>query len=369
MKLSKKATRILIISPNWIGDAVMAQPLVQLIKQQQPGCSIDVLAPPAVAEVWRAMAQIDSVIETPFRHGALQLRQRWDFAKSLRRYRYAEAYVLPNTLKFALLPWLAGIPRRIGYRGESRYGLLNVMHHDSQPTPRPMVSFYAALAAPPSADTPPPSALPRPTLTVTEQQMKRAMGFVGLQSEWPLIVFAPGAEFGSAKRWPAAHYAALARAIRQEHPYAQIALLGSTKDIPICEKIVKLAPEVRNLAGITKLTEAIALIARAEAVVSNDSGLLHVASALNRPIIALYGPTDPDHAPPFSDIAKSLSLRLDCAPCKERKCPLGHRNCMRLMSADMVWNELQPMLRIEAVAADAADSADSADAAAPPDAS
>ncbi|MBI3231446.1 MAG: lipopolysaccharide heptosyltransferase II, partial [Burkholderiales bacterium] len=245
--------------------------------------------------------------------------------------------------------WLAGIPRRIGYKGESRYGLLNVMHHDNAEKPRAMVPFYAALANPPVAIAPDVSAFPKPRLTVDEAEIKRAMGFVGLQMDWPLVVFAPGAEFGSAKRWPAAHFAALANLVWQSMPYAQIALLGSTKDNPICEQIVAKEKRIRNLAGLTRLTEAIALIARAEVVVSNDSGLLHIASSLNRPVLALYGPTDPDHAPPFSDISRSLSLRLDCAPCKERRCPLGHRNCMRQMLPEMVHGELKSMLNLTRV--------------------
>jgi heptosyltransferase II len=350
MKKGLRATppRILVISPNWIGDAVMAQPLLQLIKKQQPEHPIDVVCSPSVASVWQAVSEVDSVITTSFRHGALQLRERWDFAKRLRRNNYAEAYVLPNTLKFALLPWLAGIPRRIGYKGESRYGLINVMHHDDDGKGRPMIPFYAALADPPGPRITDISAYPRPHLTVSERQISRAFSLVGLQEEWPLIVFAPGAEFGSAKRWPARHYAALAEQIRQVHPYAQIALLGSAKDMPVCEKIVSLAPVTRNLAGITKLSDAIALIARAEAVVSNDSGLLHIGAALGRPVIGLYGPTDPTHSPPIGEIAKIISLRLDCAPCQERSCPLGHRDCMRKLMPVQVWQELKPLLHITA---------------------
>ena len=346
MKLKATSLRTLIIAPNWIGDSVMAQPLLQLLKQQQPERAIDVLATPAVAPVWQAMAEVDQVIESPFKHGVLQLRERWEFAKRLRRNHYGEAYVLPNTLKYALIPWLAGIPRRIGYKGESRYGLINVMHHDTGDVARPMIPFYAALAEPPAAEAQTVFAYPRPRLTVADTQIGKAFGFVALHQEWPLVVFAPGAEFGSAKRWPAGHFAALAEKVKAAHPYAQIALLGSAKDMPICEKIVSLAPEVRNLAGITKLGDAIALIARAEAVVANDSGLLHIAAALNRPVIGLYGPTDPDHAPPMADVAKSLSLHLDCAPCKERRCPLGHRHCMRKMMPEMVWDELKPMLKL-----------------------
>lgn len=341
---SSDMPRILVISPNWIGDAVMAQPLLQRLQKRYPEHPIDVLAPTWVAPVWRAMREVDTVLESPFKHGALQLRERREFARQLRQRGYAAAYVLPNTLKFALIPWLAKIPRRIGYRGEMRYGLLNVMHRDDRATPRPMVSFYAALADSPMPYVPPPSALPRPALSVSAQQMTQALSQTGLQIYRSLIVFAPGAEFGSAKRWPTSHFAQLATMILQSHPDAQVVLLGSGKDKEVCAEIVALAPEVRNLAGVTSLDQAIALIAKADAVVSNDSGLLHIASALNRPIVAIYGPTDPDHAPPFSDVAKSLYLHLDCAPCRQRECPLRHHDCMRNITAEMVWQPLRPML-------------------------
>jgi heptosyltransferase-2 len=336
------ARRTLVISPNWIGDAVMAQPLLQFLRAQHPDRPIDILAPKWVAPVWRAMAEVDTVIEAPFRHGALQLRERWRFARDLRRRGYDAAYVLPNTLKFALIPWLAGIRRRVGYVGEMRYGLLNVLHHDDKNAPRPMVAFYAALAQPPAVSAPP--SLPKPALSVPPAQISAVISQVGLSGSGMLVAFAPGAEFGSAKRWPTAHFAALAEAIRVAHPDARIILLGSAKDSRVCGEIVAHAPFAQNLAGVTTLDQAIALIARADAVVSNDSGLLHIASALNRPVIALYGPTDPDHAPPFSDIAASLSLRLDCAPCRQRECPLGHHHCMQQMEAQTVWRTLQPML-------------------------
>ncbi|WP_238551982.1 lipopolysaccharide heptosyltransferase II [Herminiimonas sp. CN] len=342
--LGNSIARTLVISPNWIGDAVMAQPLLQLLRQQNPHQPIDVLAPTWVAPVWRAMREVDTVLESPFKHGALQLQERRAFASMLKLRGYARAYVLPNTLKFALIPWLARIPQRIGYRGEMRYGLLNVIHRDDRKAPRPMVSFYAALAASPAHSVPDPSALPRPTLSVTDLQIQQAIARTGLQQNLPLLVFAPGAEFGSAKRWPIGHFAQLAQTIQQRHPDTQIALLGSTKDQPICEQIVALAPKVISLAGVTTLNEAIALIAYADAMVSNDSGLLHIASALNRPVVALYGPTDPDHAPPFSDLAQSLSLQLDCAPCRQRECPLGHHNCMQNLTPEMVWKPLRAMI-------------------------
>src|SRR3954462_5945271 len=187
MSANAASMRTLIISPNWIGDAVMAQPLLQLLRQANPARPIDVLAPPSVAPVWRAMAEVDSVLETPFRHGALQLRERWRYAQVLRKRGYADAYVLPNTLKYALIPWLARIARRVGYKGEMRYGLLNVMHHDDTP-PRPMVPFYAALAHAPGPATVP----PRPRLVASAQQISAVCQRVGLAQERALIAFAPG---------------------------------------------------------------------------------------------------------------------------------------------------------------------------------
>ncbi|MES2104541.1 MAG: lipopolysaccharide heptosyltransferase II [Pseudomonadota bacterium] len=334
--------RTLVIAPNWIGDAVMAQPLLRLLKQQHPERPIDVLAPAWVAPVLRAMQEVDTVLGTPFRHGALQLRERWRFARELKQRGYAEAYVLPNTLKFALIPWLAGIPRRIGYKGESRYGLINVMHRDDPAQPRAMVPFYAALAAPPSAQAP--AGLPRPVLKLAAAQIAAVLKELGLHQDKPVLVFSPGAEFGNAKRWPTSHFAELANTVLAGNPEVQVILLGSGKDEAVCAEISALSPRVRSLAGQTSLDQAVALIAQASAVVSNDSGLLHIASALNRPVIAIYGPTDPDHAPPFSDIARSLSLRLPCAPCRQRECPLGHHDCMQKLGSNAVWQALQPML-------------------------
>lgn len=341
--MSRAARRTLIISPNWIGDAVMAQPLLARLRERNPESEIDVLAPAWVAPIWRAMPEVAEVIEAPFRHGALQLKERWRFARQLRRRGYGQAYILPNTLKFALIPWLAGIRKRVGYVGESRYGLINVLHRDNRRSPRPMVVFYGALADRPSAATPPLSAFPRPHLAVDPRQVQEVMDKAGLPADARVFALAPGAEFGSAKRWPEEHFARLAQSLLQADPANQVILLGSGKDQPVGEAIAALAPGVRNLAGVTSLSEAVALIARADAVVSNDSGLLHIASALDRPVVALYGPTDPKHAPPFSSRAQSLWLDLDCAPCKQRECPLGHHNCMRQMAPERVVDALRRM--------------------------
>lgn len=339
--------RTLVISPNWIGDAVMAQPLLQALKEGHPERSIDVLAPRWVAPVWRAIAEVDTVIETPFRHGALQLGERWKFAKLLRQRGYKTAYILPNTLKFALIPWLANISERVGYKGEQRYGLINVMHHDDRHNPRPMTRFYAALARMPVTGAV--AAANEPVLSISGEQKRHALESVGLRGDATIIVLAPGAEFGPAKRWPTSHFSELARQIQQSRPDMQILLLGSEKDKPVCEEIVENVPGVRNLAGSTSLGDAIALLASAKALVTNDSGLMHIACALKRPVVALYGPTDPGHTPPLSALAKVLWLHLDCAPCQQRICPLGHQNCMHGISAEMAWVPLAPMIEIPGV--------------------
>jgi heptosyltransferase-2 len=339
--------RILIISPNWIGDAVMAQPLLQKLKTSHPDSLIDVLTSRTVAPVWRAIAEVEQIIETPFQHGKLQLTERWKLAKLLRKCGYAEAYILPNTLKYALIPWFAGIPRRVGYRGETRYGIVNIMHRDEKFAPRPMVPFYSALADKPSRIVSPATAGLRPALHVSDQIRTEALKKYRVDQRGPLIIFAPGAEFGSAKRWPGTYFARLADLIIESERFAQIILLGSPGDREVCEEITTAAGAIAliNLAGKTTLDEAIALIAASDAVVSNDSGLLHIASGFNRPVVAVYGPTDPNHAPPFSDISHALFLGLSCAPCRQRECPLGHHACMRDMPPEMVWQPVHQILQ------------------------
>jgi len=335
--------RTLVISPNWIGDAVMAQPLLRRLKERHPDRPIDVVAPTWVAPVWRAMREVDTVLESPFKHGALQWKERKAFAKILKARGYADSYVLPNTLKFALIPWLAGIPRRVGYKGEMRYGLVNVMHHDDKTAPRPMAQFYQALADAPVRDLVRPGRLPEPVMTVAPEEAQAALARLQLPGG-AHVVFAPGAEFGPAKRWPSTYFAELAQTILAHRPDVQILLLGSPKDRAVCDEITAIVPQAHNLAGSTSLAEAIALISRAAAVVTNDSGLMHIGAALGRPVVAIYGPTDPRHTPPLSQLAQILWLHLECSPCQQRECPLGHQHCMKQILPQAVWQPLQSML-------------------------
>ena len=318
-------TRALVIAPQWSGDAVMSEPLMARLASGD--ARLTVAALPWVAPVYRAMPQVDEVVEFPFAHGRLDWSVRRKVASTLRG-RFDIAYVLPNSIKSALIPFFAGIPRRVGYQGEGRPWLLN----QRLPNPRgrpPMVAHYSALAD--SAPGPLPAATGQPRLHFAPDVLARATASAGFLpgAYW---AFAPGAEYGPAKCWPADHYAALARTLFERHGQP-VALLGSGKETALCEQIARAAPGAcRVLAGQTSLIDAMALIAAACGVVSNDSGLMHVAAAFGVPQVAAFGSTSPEHTPPLNPRARVLwlkdELQLDCAPCFERTCRYGHTRCL-----------------------------------------
>jgi heptosyltransferase-2 len=320
--------RILVVAPNWIGDALMAQPLLARLHEKLPGVHIDVLAPPWVAPVARRMPGVAGVIEAPLPHGPLRLRSRWRLGRSLRARGYDQAIVLPNSWKSALVPFFADIPLRSGYVGESRYGLLNLLYRTPPGKDRPdMRLHYARLADAPGAT--PLQPLPQPRLRVAADEISRVREKFGLSK--PYVALCPGAEYGPAKRWP--YFADLARRLGMP-----AAVLGSASDAEAARGI-----EGTNLAGKTSLDEAIALIAGAHAVVSNDSGLMHVAAALSRPQVALFGSSSPEHTPPASAQARVIWLHIECSPCYQRECPLGHFRCMKEIDVGMVLERLKAL--------------------------
>jgi heptosyltransferase II len=332
--------RILIITPSWIGDTVAAQPLFMRLRERYPQARIDALAPPWVAAVLRAMPEIDGdILDNPFGHGALRLRDRWALARQLKTRDYDAAYVLPNSLKSALIPFFAGIPKRVGFTGESRYGLINVRHTLDKLVLPLQVERYAVLAGEPHQSLLRP--LPSPRLKLDAAATTGTLQSLALSGSPKPVVFCPGAEFGPAKRWPEKHYAALARKLAAEG--TPVWLLGSKKDAPVGEEIVRLSEgAARNLCGVTGLDQALHLIASARHVVTNDSGLMHVAAALDVPLTALFGSSSPGYTPPLSDKAKVISLKLECSPCFQRECPLGHLNCLNHISPEQVAESLKP---------------------------
>lgn len=323
--------KTLVVAPSWIGDAVLSHPLLVRLKEADREGTIDVLAPPWVEPVYRHMPEVARTIANPFGHGDLRLGERRRFAKDLAAY--DQAVVLANTLKSALIPWHAGIRKRTGWRGEGRYVLLNDMRKLDEEALPLIVERYAALAQPRGEDLRRP--VPQPRLTVAKQATGDAIARHGLAGPGAILALAPGAEYGPAKRWPARHFAAVSR----DHLAAggRVWLFGSAKDAPIAEEIRTLAGGAcRNLAGKTSLDEAIALIAAADRVVTNDSGLMHIAAALDRPMAAVFGSSSPGFTPPLSPKARVVSLQLACSPCFARVCPLGHTNCLETLPPDQV---------------------------------
>lgn len=323
----------LIVAPAWIGDAIMSQPLLARLQHYQPELEIDILAPAWVAPVYERMPGIGKVIPANFAHGQLALRQRYRLGRALSGRHYGRAYILPNSFKSALAPFFAGIPERIGFTGEARYGFIN-RRHRLDPAALPlMVERFAQLAEPPGAVLPRP--LPDPELRSTPEQQATTLKALGLTTARAPIVLCPGAEYGPAKRWPARHFATLAQALAARGH--DLWLLGSAKDIPIAEAIQSLAPGIcRNLCGATRLDQAIDLIAHARLTVCNDSGLMHVAAATGKPLIALFGSSSPGFTPPLSKHAHIVSLQLECSPCFQRECPYGHFNCLEKLEPGRV---------------------------------
>ena len=312
--------RILVVAPNWIGDALMAQPLLSRLKRS--GAPLDVVAPEWVAPVLRRMPEVDQVIATPFRHGALDFGARWRLGRELKRRGYDQAIVLPNSWKSALVPFLAGIPLRAGYIGEMRFGLLNIKYRKANSS---MPMHYARLAEPPGTE--PQQPLPQPHLAVTADEIAETTRRFGIEGRY--AVFCPGAEYGPAKRWP--YFKELAEKLA-----LPVVLLGSPNDRAVAAEIAG-----KDLVGKTTLDEAIRIIAGAALVVSNDSGLMHVAAALGRPQVALFGSSSPEHTPPASAKARVLWLHLECSPCFERECPLGHFRCMKEITVEQVLSEIR----------------------------
>lgn len=333
--------KILIIAPSWVGDAMLMQPMLLRLKQRHPDCHIDVLAPPWTAGLLHAMPEVSEVIINPFPHGALQLRDRYRLGKRLSYERYDQAIVLPNSLKSALVPFFAGIPVRTGFVGEMRYGLLNDARKLDKVALPLMVERFAQLAENIGERIARP--LPDPRLEISAAQRDATLHKLGLTLDRPVAIFCPGAEYGPAKRWPAPYFAEIAQRL-QRQGYA-VWLIGSAKDKEVADNIIALGnPECRNLCGSTDLGDAIALLSCAQLVISNDSGLMHLAAALDRPMLALFGSSSPQFTPPLSGLAQVIKLDIKCSPCFKRECPLGHFNCMRQLTPNLVWERLTTLL-------------------------
>lgn len=297
---------ILVIAPSWVGDLVMAQALFTLLKKQRPSANIDVMAPAWCAPILLRMPEVRRVIDFPFSHGVWQLKQRKKFALAKQHTAYAQAIVLPNSWKSAWVPYCMKIPTRTGWLGEARFGVLNDWRRLKKAHYPLMVQRYAALAldfSPIPLDN-----IPYPRLVVSAETVaatcqKHQVAPVG---DSPVLALCPGASGGMGKCWPAAYYAQVAKQKIKEG--WRVWLLGSPNDQPIISDIItQTEGRAEDLGATVSLEEKIDLLSLVDTVISNDSGLLHVASALDKKVIGLYGPTSPEHAPPLCQQATVLS--------------------------------------------------------------
>lgn len=331
--------KILIIGPAWIGDMVMAQSLFRLLKQQDPLATIEVLAPAWTFSLLSCMPEVSQAIEMPLKHGELKLRTRYQLAKKLQANQYDQAIVLQNSFKSALIPWFAQIPKRSGWLGECRHIVLNDARRLDKKKYPLMVEQFMALALPPDSALPQP--YPYPEFTVTKASQENVLAKI--KPIWrgkPVLALGAGAAFGSAKRWPEEYFAQIAGQKIAEG--WDVWLFGSAGDRAITEKIMQLTnQQCENIAGRTELSDTLALLSLVSGVVTNDSGLMHMAAALKKPVIALYGPTSPAFTPPLSAEATILKLNLECQPCFARECPLQHHRCMRELTPDRVMTAMQ----------------------------
>jgi heptosyltransferase-2 len=327
MKL-KNPNNTLIIAPAWIGDMVISHTLYQLLKQHDPTQHISILAPSSTLALATRMPEVSQVIAQPLGHGQLNLKQRWQLARQLRG-QFSRALVLPNSLKSALIPWFARIPRRIGWLGEQRRILLNdvrILNKAQYPT---LVARYARLALDKNESLP--AVLPRPRLTINHENQQACLKRLGLTvTNQPILALCPGAEYGPAKRWPINYFAEVA----QHYISAgwQVWIFGGPKEIEIGTQLQNLTQQTCvNLINQTSLLDAVDLLALTSAVLTNDSGLMHLACAVDKPVVALYGSSSPEYTPPLGARVKILTLKLNCSPCFKRECPLtgaAHFRCL-----------------------------------------
>jgi heptosyltransferase-2 len=329
--------RILVVAPSWIGDTLLAQPLFGRLHELHPGLALDALAPGWAAPVLERMPEIADVVVAPFGHGELKLRERRRLGRTLAAQGYDQAIVLPNTFKSALVPLFARIPVRTGYVGESRAILLNdVRRLDCAGLPL-MAERYAQLAEPRGQPVHRP--LSPVQLRYDPGNRAQAIAALGLDASRPVAVLCPGAEYGPAKRWPVRHFAALASALAGRG--FAVWLLGSPNDAPMGEELVSLSNgAARNLCGVVDLATAIDLMSLAHVVVANDSGLMHVAAGLRRPLVAIYGSSSAEHTPPLAP-ARVAKIDIACSPCFKRECPLGHLRCLNDLTPERVLAEVE----------------------------
>ncbi len=332
--------KVLIIAPSWVGDMVMTQALLRLIKKRHPNCSIDVFAKPLLHPLLQRMPEVDHCLTSTLQGGDIKIFERFKLGRSMRRYGYTYAYVIPNSFKSALVPFFAGISTRVGWCGEWRYFLLNDLRILDEKKLPAMVERFVVLGCEKDEALPP--SLPRPELKISAENLLLILARLKISLPTrPILAICPGSE-QQKKCWPASYYAEIAMAKKAEG--WDVWIFGGIKEQNFARIIQEHCHGLCvDLTGKTDLGEAADLLSLVAVVVANDSGLMHVASALNKPVVAIYGPTMPEVAPPLTkNKFKILSLRLPCSPCKGR-CLLGHK-CLYDLRSNLVLQAIKEVI-------------------------
>ncbi|WP_336270253.1 lipopolysaccharide heptosyltransferase II [Vreelandella arctica] len=345
--MANSAQRLLVIGPSWVGDMVMAQSLFMTLKARQPGATIGVVAPAWSQPILERMPEVDEVLPLAVGHGEFGLASRRELASRLRG-RFDRAIVLPRSWKAALVPFMARIPERIGFVGEHRYGLLKERRKLDKQVLDQTVKRFVSLGLPLEEATSGDFVLPKPRLQIDRDNLVNLRLTHSLSSR-TAIGMMPGAEYGPAKQWPISYFHTLAKRLVEEG--FEVRVLGGAKDHPAGEEITQGLAHAHNLCGKTQLADAVDLLADCRQVVTNDSGLMHVAAAVGVRIHALYGSSSPAYTPPLTDNAVIHYLALSCSPCFQRTCPLGHTNCLNQLSVDQVYEQVHAAHQRESVIA------------------
>ncbi len=323
---------VLIIGPSWVGDMVMMQSLCITLKQQNPNTIIDVVAPTWSLPILERMREVRDAIALDLQHGELGLGKRWQLGRMLSQKGYNRAIVIPRSLKSALVPFFAGIPKRRGYLGEMRYLLLNDIKKLDKGVLTQTVQRYVALSH--NGDDRVAPSIPFPELRVSEKGRDNLVKKFGL-GDGNIVALLPGAEYGPAKQWPLEHFAEVGAELCRRGK--QVVVMGSDKDHADGEKITSLADgEILNLCGETSLEEAVDLLSLCDLAITNDSGLMHLAAAVGVEMVAIYGSSTPDYTPPLTERASIFYRQLECSPCFERECRFGHAKCLAEITPQQV---------------------------------
>lgn len=334
--------RILVRAVNWLGDAVLTLPAVEALDCRFPHAEVSLLANPWVSGLFVGQPAVDRIIE--YRAGDVHrgMMGRWRLANTLREGGFDLAILFPNSVDAALLPWLAGIPRRVGYPTDGRGWLLTHPVRCVPTTPgRHQVERYLDIIRVLGGDR-----SPSPRLRVTREAREAAGGLLsdlGVGSGDLCVALNPGAVYGGAKRWSPEGFAAVADGVA-ERCGARILLVGSAQERPILDGVAaRMRHPAINLGGRTDLQTLVGLLERTRLLLTNDTGAMHVAAAVGTPVLALFGPTDPRATGPLASAGRIVQEPVPCSPCLLRECPIDHR-CMTRVTVDRVLREALALL-------------------------